>query len=125
MPLTPLLYDLTLLYLALTYGADGHLAEVELDEMHAQLEKWAPGINPTRLDHIVNEAMLGYTNGLEGRRIDDLLTRLYHGLEPPARRQVLDDLRSLARADSTVHSEEVSFIKRVEAAWADEAEING
>jgi uncharacterized tellurite resistance protein B-like protein len=123
MPLTSLIFDLSLLYLALTYGADGHLDEVELNEMRDQLDKWAPGMDPSRLDHILNEAMLSYSNGLEGERFEDLLARLEEGLSYEARQRVLEDLRLLARADDDVRREEVDFISRVETAWFDQEQI--
>jgi uncharacterized tellurite resistance protein B-like protein len=115
-----LLFDLTLLYLALTYGADGHLDEVELDAMSAQLQDWAPGMDPARFDHVLNEAMLAYTNGLKGDRFDQLLARLHAALDPDSRQRVLDDLRMLAAADQEVHHGELALIDRVEGAWAGE-----
>jgi len=117
MPLTPLLYDLSLLYLALAYGADAHLDEVELNAMREQLEAWAPGLDPARLDHILNEAMLGYVNGLDEEHFDELLDRLRDVLSPNARRRVIEDLRRLAHADERLESAEIALIERVERTW--------
>jgi uncharacterized tellurite resistance protein B-like protein len=120
MPLTPVLHDLALLYLALTYGTDGRLDNVEQAAMRDRLFAWAPGLDPTRLDHVLHEAMLSYSNGLDNERLDALLTRLHDVLDAPGRQRVLDDLRTLARADAQVHREEVAFINRVADAWADD-----
>jgi uncharacterized tellurite resistance protein B-like protein len=120
MPLAPLVSDLGLLYLALAYGADRRLEEVELKAMRDQLETWAPGMDPARLDHILNEVMLTYLNGLDDTRLDALLARLREGLDAAARQRVLSDLRTLASVDDEVHSEEVAFIRRVEEAWMQE-----
>jgi uncharacterized tellurite resistance protein B-like protein len=120
MPFAPLVSDLGLLYLALAYGADKRLDEAELKAMREQLETWAPGMDPARLDHILNEVMLTYLNGLDDARLDALLARLRAGLDAAARQRVLSDLRTLASADEEVHSEEVAFIRRVETAWMEQ-----
>lgn len=117
MPLGPLVYDLALLYLALAHGADAHLDEAELVELRNQLERWAPALDPARLDQILNEAMLGYLNGVDEERFSALLQRLEDGLDEDARKIVLNDLRTIARADDRVHPGEVAFITRVEEEW--------
>jgi hypothetical protein len=69
---------------------------------------------------VLNEAMLGYSNGLKGDRFDDLLTRLNEALDPEGRQRVLADLRLLAHADDEVRPGETALIALVEEAWTDE-----
>jgi len=119
MPITPLLHDLAVLYLALTHGTDDHLSGAEQEAIREQLHAWAPGMDPTRIDHVLREAELSYANGLSEGRLEALLGRLREGLDADARRRVVTDLRTLAAADQEVISAEVGFIDRVEAAWTD------
>lgn len=118
MALNPLLHDLALLYRALAYGVDEHLTSEEQEAMRDQLRAWAPGMDPTRLDHVLREAELTYANGLSDEQFDALLARLREQLDVEARQRVLRDLRALAAADHEVLHAEVRFIDRVEAAWA-------
>lgn len=119
MPVTPLLHDLAVLYLALTHGTDSHLSDSEREAMRSQLHSWAPGMDPMRIDHVLREAELSYANGLAEERFAALLSRLHEGLDSEARERVLADLRTLAAADNQVLSDEKNFISRVETAWAD------
>lgn len=119
MPLTPLLHDLALLFLALTHGTDGQLDGAEQNAMRDQLMAWAPGMDPNRIEHVLREATLSYANGLGTERLNGLLTRLQENLDYEARQRVLADLRTLAHADDEVLREEVRFIDRVEAAWTE------
>jgi len=119
MPLTQLLHDLALLFLALTHGADGELDGAEQDAMRDQLLEWAPGMDPNRIEHVLREATMSYANGLSAPRLDGLLGRLQEGLDYEARQRVLADLRTLAEADDEVVQAESRFIDRVEAAWTE------
>jgi uncharacterized tellurite resistance protein B-like protein len=117
MPLTPLLHDLALLFLALTHGADGELDGAEQEAMREQLISWAPGMDPNRIEHVLREATMSYANGLGPERLEVLLGRLQKNLDYDARQRVLADLRTLAQADDEVVHAELRFIDRVEAAW--------
>ncbi|MEP0548835.1 MAG: TerB family tellurite resistance protein [Rhodothermales bacterium] len=118
MPLTLLLHDLALLYLALAHGADGELDTAEQASMRDQLRAWAPGTDPALCDHALREAGLSYGNGVGKEKMDDLLQRLHDGLDPDGRARVLADLMELARADDVVEPGETALIDRVAAAWA-------
>lgn len=118
MPLTTLLHDLALLYLALALGADGHLDSEEQAAMRSQLRAWAPGTDPALCDHALREATLSYGNGMAADRLEALLDRLRSQLDTAGRDRVLADLSKLAAADAKVEATESAFIERVEQAWA-------
>jgi uncharacterized tellurite resistance protein B-like protein len=118
MPLTLLLHDLALLYLALAHGADGELDTAEQASMRDQLRAWAPGADPALCDHALREAGLSYGNGVGTQRFDDLLSRLHDALDADGRARVLADLMELAQADDVVEPGETALIDRVAAAWA-------
>ena len=118
MPLTLLLHDLALLYLALAHGADGELDHAEQASMRDQLRAWAPGADPALCDHALREAGLSYGNGVDAQRLQDLLDRLHAALDADGRARVLADLTELAQADNVVAPGESALIDRVAAAWA-------
>lgn len=118
MPLTPLLHDLALLYLALALGTDGELSREELAAIMDQLQSWAPGADPALCEHALREAVLSYGNGVDAERIDALVDGLRSGLGAEGRARVLADLRTLALSDAVVRTQETAFIDRVERAWA-------
>lgn len=117
MPLTPLLHDLALLYLALTLGADGDLDQAEQTAMREQLRAWAPGTDPALCDHALREARLSYGNGVDAAQLEELLDRLREALDADGRARVLADLSELARADAVLHKGETALIGRVAEAW--------
>lgn len=117
MPLTPLLHDLALLYLALTLGSDGRLDHAEQAAMREQLRAWAPGADPALCDHVLREATLSYGNGVGAGRFEALLGRLRNALDADGRARVLADLHALAEADAVVRTGEVALIERVAEAW--------
>lgn len=118
MPLTLLLHDLALLYLALAHGADGKLDASEQASMRDQLRAWAPGTDPALCDHALREAGLSYGNGVSAQRLDDLLQRLHTALDADGRARVLADLVELSEADDRVESGETALIEKVATAWA-------
>ena len=118
MPLTPLLHDLALLYLALALGTDGQLTHEEQTAMRDQLRAWAPGTDPALCDHALREAVLSYGDGISVERLDALVEGLRSELDAKGRDRVLADLRAVAASDAVVQTSEVVFIDRVERAWA-------
>ena len=118
MPLTLLLHDLALLYLALAHGADGELDVAEQASMRDQLRAWAPGTDPALCDHALREAGLSYGNGVGEKRFEELLQRLNAALDADGRARVLADLVELSEADNRVEPGETALIDKVAAAWA-------
>lgn len=110
---SPLILDLALLYRVLAAGADGDLDPTELDAMRAALLAWAPGEDPSRVDHVLREVAL-FDVGTLG--FGEILERIAAQLDSPARSRVLADLRRIAKADGRVTQGEEGMLSLVERA---------
>ncbi len=81
---TPLLFDLAVLYRALSFGADGDLDPAEAHATREALRAWAPDEDPARVDHVMREAALAEVRGYA---LDAVVER------------VAADLQAVAQAD--------------------------
>ncbi len=106
-----LLFDLAVLYRALSFGADGDLDPAEVRATRAALQAWAPGEDPARVDHVMREAEFA---NVRGHALEVVVDRLALELDTRGRSRVLDDLRAVARADGHVTGGERDVLALVE-----------
>ncbi len=107
----PLLFDLAVLYRALSFGADGDLAPAEVRATRAALQAWAPGEDPARIDHVMREAEIADVGALA---LAGVVERVALELDDRGRARVLADLRDLAAADGHVTGGEREVLALVE-----------
>ena len=109
----PLLFDLAVLYRALSFGADADLDPAEERATRAALRRWAPDEDPARVDHVMREAALADVGALA---LGAVVERVAADLPREDRPRVLADLRALAEADGRVTGGEREVLALVEAA---------
>lgn len=112
-----LLQDLALLYLGLAQGVDDDLDTAEKREVAARLRHWQPDKDPALIDHVMRDVSMSYDEEASAQEVREAVDSLGESLSESLRREILDDLTDIARADGLVLQEEKNFIEHIANTW--------
>ena len=112
-----LLQDLALLYLGLAQGVDDDLDSDEKKEVAARLRRWQPDKDPALIDHVMRDVSMSYEDEATTEQVREAVDSLGETLSESLRREILDDLGDIARADGFVLQEERDFIQHIADTW--------
>lgn len=114
-------HDLSLIYIALAYGADDDLADEELDVIVERLSRWNPPSTALAegqpVQEIVMEAMAVYLEDDPSHEVAESVEALGNDLEEGERRHALEDAMRIAEADGVLLSSEQNLISALADAW--------
>ncbi len=110
-------HDLALVYMALAYGTDQQLSEVEIKTLHGMLKSWGARFNKPAPEEIAVEALAVYLTSEARSEVLQSIRNLRQSLNRQERQEVLQDLVHIAEADGVLLSSEKSLISELSREW--------
>ena len=118
-----LLHDLAILYLGLAQGTDDELDPSETKEVAACLRRWQPDKDPALIDHVIRDVSLSYQEEATTQEVREAVRSLGEALSEGRRREIMNDLSEIARADGLVLQEEKDFVDHIAETWGVSEEL--
>lgn len=119
-----LIHELAFLYILVGHG-DDDLSDATIEVMVDRLGEWRTEASEAQVREIVRRALQVYAEAASEELIHDSVEALKDALSPTHRLTVLDDLYSVARADSPMTSSERELIHSLATAWDVTVRMNG
>lgn len=111
-------HDLALIYIALAYGTDQDLSDIELETITDALQGWP--LVPTQGDaqEVVIEATAAFIESDSREEVRRSIRRLREDLSDTERRRALKDVVRIAEADGVMLEREQGLIGTLAEAWS-------
>lgn len=110
-------HDLALIYTALGYGTDKHLADAEIISIKEALSRWRPEESDDAISEIVMETIAVILEGDADEEVARSMRSLKEALTIEQRRQALEDAVRIAEADGVFLDSERSLIAVLAEIW--------
>lgn len=113
-----LLHDIAYLYLFLAAETDGSLAPAEVKLLLKRLQEKAPERSDEEVRAVAEKALTALREEPERRSVSGIVESLkYAALSDDQRRDLLNDLLLIARADGRIHENERAFLRAITRLW--------
>ena len=120
-----LIHELAFLYIIVGHSAGDELSPQTVDVMQDRLQEWQPSLDAEEVRDVVRRALQVYADDPEEALIHDSVEALKEALPSTQRLTVLDDLHTVARADSPLTRTERELIASLAQAWDVNIRMNG
>lgn len=120
-----LIHELAFLYIIVGHSAGDELSPQTVDVMQDRLQEWQPSLDAEEVREVVRRALQVYADDPEEALIHDSVEALKEALPSTQRLTVLDDLHTVARADSPLTRTERELIASLAQAWDVNIRMNG
>ncbi|NNF02966.1 MAG: hypothetical protein HKN17_00760 [Rhodothermales bacterium] len=110
-------HDLTLIFLALGYGADQRLSDREIDAIASALSRWKPNADRSEINEIVLESVAAFLESDPEKEVVQSVKALGHALSLEKRQEALEDIMRIAEADGVLLNAEQNILSVLADAW--------
>lgn len=110
-------HDLALIFIALAFGTDSELTDVEIEQVSVSVVGWMSDADQEKAREIVLEALAVYELDLRGDEVIRAIETLSTTLDPSARRRALEDAMRIAESDGLLLTSERTLLDVLAASW--------
>ena len=110
-------HDLALIYIALAYGTDQDLSDIELETITDALQEWPLVPGQSDAEEVVIEATAAFIES-DAEEVRRSIRRLRDDLSDAERRHALEDVVRIAEADGVMLEREQGLIGTLAEAWS-------
>lgn len=110
-------HDLALIYTAVGYGSDKHLADAEITTIKEAVASWRPQDSEEAISEIVMETLAVILEGDADDEVDRSIRSLKEALTIDQRKKALEDAVRIAEADGIFLDSERSLITVLAQIW--------
>ena len=111
------LYDLALVYVALTHSSKHGDSTAETAAVLESIMHYVPNASSEEVEQAIDRAKYAFFSLSGERMLESAVISLRKHLEMDQRVEILDDLASLATADGSLVSAEAAFLQQLAKHW--------